>query len=285
MKLSIVTISYNNLEGLKKTTESVFSQTWNDFEWIVIDGGSTDGTKEYLSSLNPQPNYWCCEKDNGIYDAQNKGIMLSKGEYVCCMNSGDTFSDALTLENVFKNNIEADIVYGDWKRISVKGNEIVYSPKEMPKFFFFYDNICHQAMFVKTKLLQESPFDLSYKVYADWAKWRQLMYAGCDFQYVPVTICDFEADSGISQVNNSLCETEYNRLQSAMPVEVFRYIYNEAIAKGVGLDAGLYREIVENEKYKKKYKKHQSVIRTLLVLAGVELAIILLLLFMMFLDY
>lgn len=96
MKLSIVTISYNNFYGLKSTAASVFSQTWKDFEWIVIDGGSTDGTKEYIESLERKPDFWCSEKDAGIYDAQNKGIRIAKGEYICCMNSGDTFCDKKT---------------------------------------------------------------------------------------------------------------------------------------------------------------------------------------------
>ena len=114
MKLSIVTISYNNILGLKRTTENIVSQTWNDYEWIVIDGGSTDGTKEYLASLEKQPDYWCSESDKGIYDAQNKGIRISKGEYVCCMNAGDTFCNNDTLQKVFANTPKADVVYGDW---------------------------------------------------------------------------------------------------------------------------------------------------------------------------
>ena len=99
MKLSIITINYNNLEGFKKTAESVINQTWKEFEWIIIDGGSTDGSKEYIVKLNYDLTrngwnpiaYWCSEPDKGIYNAMNKGIGKAKGEYLlgtinCCIN-------------------------------------------------------------------------------------------------------------------------------------------------------------------------------------------------------
>ena len=98
MKLSIVTISYNNFYGLKSTAASVFSQTWKDFEWIVIDGGSTDGTKEYIESLERKPDFWCSEKKMQEYMMLKTKELeyLGGGEYVCCMNSGDTFCDEKT---------------------------------------------------------------------------------------------------------------------------------------------------------------------------------------------
>ena len=86
MKLSVITINYNNLEGLTRTCESVTSQSSREFEWIVIDGGSTDGGKEYLETLDLKPNYWCSERDNGIYSAMNKGIDMAHGEYMLFLN-------------------------------------------------------------------------------------------------------------------------------------------------------------------------------------------------------
>ena len=224
MKLSIVTISYNNLEGLKRTAQSIHSQSYKDYEWIVIDGGSTDGTKEYLTSLAKQPNYWCSEKDDGIYDAQNKGIAKAKGEYVCCMNAGDTFCNANTLKKVFAHKPKADVVYGDWYRVYPNYKERCKSPKVMPPFFFFHshNNICHQAMFVKTYLLQESGFDLSYRIFADWAKWRQLMYEKRSFEYVPVTVCNFEANMGTCEQDTVLRKNEYKKLADEIPDEIRR---------------------------------------------------------------
>jgi glycosyltransferase involved in cell wall biosynthesis len=90
MKLTIITINYNNKEGLVKTFDSVRVQTWKDFEFIVIDGGSTDGCKELIEQ-NHQINYWVSEKDSGVYNAMNKGIRKATGDYVIFMNSGDFF--------------------------------------------------------------------------------------------------------------------------------------------------------------------------------------------------
>jgi glycosyltransferase involved in cell wall biosynthesis len=101
MKLSVITINYNNLDGLKQTAESIINQTWKDFEWIIIDGGSTDGSREYIVNINENLNqkgwnpisYWCSESDKGIYNALNKGIFHCNGEFISCMNSGDSFFD------------------------------------------------------------------------------------------------------------------------------------------------------------------------------------------------
>ena len=92
MKLSIITVNLNNLEGLKKTYESVVSQTFTDYEWLVIDGGSTDGSREFIEQHQDKFAYWCSEPDKGIYNAMNKGIVRAKGEYLNFMNSGDYFA-------------------------------------------------------------------------------------------------------------------------------------------------------------------------------------------------
>ena len=199
-RVSIVTIAFNNLAGLKKTAKSVLGQSCKDFEWIVIDGGSSDGSREFLSSLERQPDYWVSEPDNGIYDAMNKGIRVAKGGYVLAMNAGDVFRASDTLKTVLDCGLKADVVYGDWIRAYPDHEEFKKAPDVLPPFFFFreHGNICHQAMFVRTSILKESPFDTRYQVVADWAKWRELMLAGHSFAYVPVTVCCFEAVGGVS---------------------------------------------------------------------------------------
>ena len=119
MQLSIITINYNNLEGLRKTTKSIISQTWGDFEWIIIDGGSSDGSNEYIINLNYNLNrngwnpitYWCSELDKGIYNAMNKGIVKAKGKYLLFLNSGDCLHDKDVLKNIEDKLQEEDIVY------------------------------------------------------------------------------------------------------------------------------------------------------------------------------
>lgn len=235
MKLSIITINYNNKLGLEKTIDSIIRQTWKDFEWIIIDGGSTDGSRElieetaanlkskgstiyqfsgleipasYLADYQPLINnhisphrlLWCSEKDCGVYNAQNKGVKYSCGEYLNFMNSGDTFADTTTLEQVFKDRtLTADLVYGDWIRSYPDNEEIKFAPRQMFNFLVFFENVCHQAMFVRSSVLKRRGYDEKMKILADWKRWQEMSVDGCSFMHIPVTVCRFEALSGLSE--------------------------------------------------------------------------------------
>jgi len=175
MKLSIITINYNNKAGLEKTINSVMYQSWRDFEWIIIDGGSTDGSKEVIENLAKDPlsniSYWCSEKDKGIYNAMNKGIAKAKGEYLNFMNSGDCFYDNDTLL-LFTRRIEfsADIYYGDSFYLDKNGNigKELKLPDELTIDHYLKGGwINHQAAFIKRKLLQQRPYDEKYKIAGD----------------------------------------------------------------------------------------------------------------------
>jgi len=111
-KLSIITVNLNNAEGLRKTIESVVTQTFTDFEYIIIDGGSTDGSVEIIKLYADKITYWVSEPDKGIYNGMNKGIMVAKGEYCQFLNSGDWLVNENVLKEVFA---DVDIVYGDLK--------------------------------------------------------------------------------------------------------------------------------------------------------------------------
>lgn len=177
MTLSIVTINYNNLEGLQKTIDSVLSQTWHDFEWIIIDGGSTDGSKELIeetanklaaSDFNPL-SYWCSEPDKGIYNAMNKGIKHCNGEYINCMNSGDSFYDTHTLEKVFNIHHTADILYGIMLRPNGEINNKPNMKPDLRWYDFYWETLGHQAQFTHLTLLHKlGGFDETYPILADW---------------------------------------------------------------------------------------------------------------------
>ncbi|MGV3547381.1 MAG: glycosyltransferase, partial [Pedobacter sp.] len=113
-KITIITVNFNNLKGLKKTAESVLSQTYKDFEFIIVDGGSRDGSKEYIEEISDNVTLWVSEPDSGIYNAMNKGIKMAKGDYICFLNSGDIFFDETTLNSV-ANQVDGEIgiYYGD----------------------------------------------------------------------------------------------------------------------------------------------------------------------------
>ena len=155
MTFSVITINYNNLEGLKRTAESILSQTLRDFEWIIIDGDSTDGSKEYIINLNEHLNqkgwnpisYWCSEPDKGIYNAMNKGIAKAMGDYLNFMNSGDAFFENMTLESVWSllNNKEADVYYGDCQlEYYGKCREIRKYHSPLDIYDLYYHKLCHQ---------------------------------------------------------------------------------------------------------------------------------------------
>ena len=134
-KLSIITINYNNLEGLKKTFESVFMQTYQDFEYIVIDGGSTDGSKEYIAENADKINYWVSEPDKGVYHAMNKGIMKANGEYLLFINSGDELFENNTIEKSLSNLHTEEIIAGNLNFISEKNN---YTGKALDEVSFIF---------------------------------------------------------------------------------------------------------------------------------------------------
>jgi putative colanic acid biosynthesis glycosyltransferase len=195
---SIITVTYNNLEGLIKTSQSVMEQTFEDFEWIVVDGGSTDGTVQFLRSFDRRKIKWLSENDNGIYDAMNKGLRLSCRDYCIFMNAGDRFYDPSVLMEV-SSAIDLDrpcIVYGD--SCEATENKRWYKPARSPRSNFYVMFTHHQAIFYLRKELG-SGYDLSYRFSADWAlTTRILNNPTAQILHYPRTVCLFER-GGVSQ--------------------------------------------------------------------------------------
>ena len=211
MKLSIITINFNNRDGLKKTINSVISQTFKDFEWIVIDGGSTDGSRELIEQYAEHIAYWVSEPDKGVYQAMNKGVARANGDYLSFMNSGDVYADEKVLLNVFGAAPCQDLLYGDWILQYDDGQVRVEEPKALTLERLFFWSICHQAMFVKTTLLKQKGYDESYRIIADWKRWLEAVLEGCSVLYLPELICVFDC-AGMSFNNEKLLEEEKRRL-------------------------------------------------------------------------
>ena len=169
-KLSIITINYNNKAGLQKTIQSVVSQTWQDFEFIVIDGNSSDGSKDVLYTYASFFSYYVSEPDSGIYNAMNKGIKISTGDYLMFLNSGDSLIDNTILEKLNAElNGQYDIYYGDILHIDGIKKEIRTFPKKLNFAFFYEQNISHQASFIKAKLFKDIfLYNENLKIVADW---------------------------------------------------------------------------------------------------------------------
>lgn len=170
--ISIITVNLNNLGGLKKTMSSVLKQSWKEFEYIVIDGGSGDGSREYIVSHSRELNYWISESDNGVYNAMNKGIAQAKGDYLFFLNSGDWLFNPFTLENVVQHLGEVDVLYGNLVKIYPDGKEIIdkgIGGKELSLQLFLEGNLNHQATFINRSLFSFYGFyDETLKIVSDW---------------------------------------------------------------------------------------------------------------------
>ena len=201
MILSIITINYNNSDGLQRTIESVLSQTWTDFEWIVIDGGSTDGSLDIIKKHASHFSFWCSEPDKGIYNAMNKGITHAKGEYLNFLNSGDCFYSSDSLLGLFKNTYIEDILICDAMYL-YNGHEIVFCDASSCNYdydFFMRGTLPHQASFFKRTIFDKfGNYDESLKIVADWKFFVEtIYYGGATTKYVPIKMCLYEGN-GIS---------------------------------------------------------------------------------------
>lgn len=208
MKLSIITINYNNLNGLKKTVDSVLSQTWRDFEWIIIDGGSTDGSKEFIEDHQDKFSFWCSKPDKGVYHAMNKGIIKAKGDYLNFMNSGDIYHDVNSLKAVFELDRSADVVYGAMLLANGKLDHESMMKPNIKWFDICRDTIPHQASFIRRNLFESiGMYEESFKIASDWYFFAKAMVQyRATFEFIPRVLADFEG-GGVSD-NSAIAERE-----------------------------------------------------------------------------
>lgn len=206
--LSIITVNFNNRDGLQKTIDSVVAQSFRDFEWIVIDGGSTDGSRELLEQYAGHFSYWVSEQDKGVYNAMNKGVSIAHGDYLNFMNSGDIFADNNVLSKVFAEKHSEDILYGDWI-LQFADKEIhVSDPNKLDLVNLFNECICHQSMFIKTELLREKGYDETYSIMSDWKRWLEAIISGKTGCYLPFLICVFDCSGRSFQYNEKYWREE-----------------------------------------------------------------------------
>ena len=175
MKFSIITVNYNNCDGLNKTILSVINQNYKDYEFIIIDGDSTDGSVDIIKRYKSYITYWISEKDDGIYQAMNKGIRQAKGEYLNFMNSGDTFFDADVLKNVEKELSNYDIVIGKEFHQNPNTGETAttFLPARISMATFVVSYLPHQSGFIKRLLFSNIMYDEKLRIVGDWKFYMQ----------------------------------------------------------------------------------------------------------------
>ena len=207
MRHSIITINLNNKFGLLKTINSVISQTSNDFEYIIIDGGSTDGSVDLIKQFSEKIAYWVSEYDGGIYQAMNKGIRIAQGEYVQFINSGDWLVADDVIEKMLKALPECSIFYGNMLKILPNG-KIIRDRCEAGKISmltFIKGSLNHTPNLIKRSLFEKYGFyDESLKIVADWKFYLNAVGLHDEpVDYIDLDIAWFDM-KGISNINKSL---------------------------------------------------------------------------------
>ena len=226
---SIITVCYNEAAHIRETLESIVSQTCKDYEWIVVDGGSTDGTKDILEQYADHFAWWCSEPDKGIYNGMNKGVAHATGEYVIFMNGGDIFHDSEVLAAISQAGLDTDVIEGLAVRMD-NGETLRHHDPDLAHKLLT-DGISHQSAFTRRELLVKYPYDERYKIVADWKFWLQtLLRDRCSFKFLDIIVADTDM-TGVT----------YNRFSQNLQ-ERTRVLEELKSDEVLGLLAGVFQE-------------------------------------------
>lgn len=208
--LSVITINYNDASGLRKTVNSVVNQSWKDFEYLVIDGGSSDESVSVIEEYQKNIHYAVSEKDNGIYNAMNKGIKAAKGKYLLFLNSGDYLVADTVFENVFSTFMsDADFICGHIY-YEQDGKAIVKEHPELMTFSYLVSKtVYHPSTFIKRTLFEKHGlYNENNKIVSDWEFFfKTLGLNGASYKKVHHTITHFDMN-GISSVHAGMVKEE-----------------------------------------------------------------------------
>ncbi len=225
--VSIITVAFNAVDEIENTILSVLSQSYNNIEYIIVDGGSTDGTVDVIKKYSDKIDTWISEPDNGVYDAMNKGVKTAYGEWVNFMNCGDVFYNEEVVERLFEEPIDCTdvVVFGNTEFVTKKGNRIVkYGDFLLHK----YMPACHQSIFCRRRELVKRPFDIAYKIAADLDFFYHLS-PEYKFKYVNIIVSRYNAIYGISTSNEIGTLKEILKITSSSKLEYcIKYFFNRS---------------------------------------------------------
>lgn len=233
-KLSVITINKNNSKGLIKTIKSVTSQSFKEFQYIIIDGASTDNSLQIIkdfSNADIQNLIWLSEPDQGIYEAMNKGIQRAYGDYLLFLNSGDFFVNCDVLRDLFSHEHAADFLIGRCN-ISKNGRVIhTTTPPEVMTFgYLYHTGIPHQATFIKRELFQLfGLYDLNYKYNADIAFFfKTIVFGNRSSESLSIIVSDYDANGLSEQLSKTdLFQKELQEIYSDSRLKLFVPDYDQ----------------------------------------------------------
>lgn len=214
-KIAIITINFNNAEGLKKTMDSVFSQTSKEFEFIIIDGGSSDGSKALIENNKDKITYWVSEKDEGIYHAQNKGLLKSTADYCLFLNSGDILANEMVISHFISELHDTDIVYGDLITEDKVGKQTALSsPDKLDVYHLMISTLWHPTAFIKRELFQKfGLYDQKLKVTGDYEFFiRVILKYNASTKHIKIPVCIFDLKGISNSTELTLLQTKERKL-------------------------------------------------------------------------
>lgn len=201
-KISIITVCYNAADIIEKTILSVLGQEYENIEYIIIDGKSTDGTTDIIRKYEDKLSYFCSETDNGIFDAMNKGLRRASGEWISYMNAGDWFYNNKVVSTIIEQvSNQLNMIYGNTQYRRQSGAAIETALE--PSFIRYNMPTSHQSFFIRTAIAKEIGFDLSYHYAADYNMVYQIYkrYGLRCIAHADITVSSYEAYQGTSMIN------------------------------------------------------------------------------------
>lgn len=209
MKISIITINYNNAIGLEKTIKSVISQDFKDYEYIIIDGGSNDGSVNIIEKYANEIDFWVSEPDKGIYNAMNKGVSRAHGEYFNFMNSGDCYHANTVLKEINNKLNGEDIIIGRCCNAETKKIYKSLMPgQSVTMMTMMKEMINHQSTFYHHTIFDKHQYDEKFKIISDWkVNLQSIVIDNCKIKVIDTFIVDYDM-TGISTINSELFQKE-----------------------------------------------------------------------------
>lgn len=213
--ISIITVCKNE-PFINDTCKSIVNQSCQNFEWIIVDGASTDETLEKLTKYKQRADVFISEPDNGVYSAMNKGIRHANGKYLLFMNGGDLFynTEVVKLMMPYLNKGKADVFYGDSYRLfeNEKDCFVKIYPDEITKSFFLTNTLAHQSSFIKRELFEKyGEYREDFTIVSDKEKWLKFIDNGVKFCHIPQVLSRFRMN-GKSQQQTSILKAEKKKM-------------------------------------------------------------------------
>lgn len=263
--LTVITVNYNNAEGLRKTLDSVLPQLSERVDYVVIDGGSSDESPAIIAEIAPKLHYWCSERDGGIYQGMNKGVRNSDGQYVIFINSGDCLCPGIIAEILpYLERGEADIIYGNirFHDPETHKNFVQTYPDKVTISHLYESYLPHPGSFIRRKMLVDMPYNEELRINADYEFFvKAIMLNGCSTLHVSLTISDFYL-GGISNLNREAHDRERKEIIDRL----FTPVIIDAAKLSKLQTLSCYPEILELSKTRKLHKRIRPLLRAVMTI-------------------